>query len=259
MGARCSSFFEEAGRLGGLVAKMRLASLAGVTSSEATSGEDTTDRVNRLEGAMRKVRAEFSGQELPQRIRPAQGRSEAWVLRAQLQNFLDLMSQRSLFLGDVDSTVRRIDETSASTLGVARVSTWFLDPARTRLVCADLFESSKRAHSSGVELLARDFAPYFDALESQTTIAAHDAHTDPRTACFTESYLKPLGIRSMLDVPIWMGQKMVGVICHEHVGPARTWNSDDETFASLMACFVALALERRTTTARNRFASLIGE
>jgi GAF domain-containing protein len=48
----------------------------------------------------------------------------------------------------------------------------------------------------------------------------------------------------MLDVPIWVGQRMVGVICHEHVGPSRTWNSDEETFSYLMSNFVALALER---------------
>jgi hypothetical protein len=37
---------------------------------------------------------------------------------------------------------------------------------------------------------------------------------------------------------------MVGVICHEHRGVKRTWNSDEETFAYLMSNFVALSLER---------------
>ena len=47
----------------------------------------------------------------------------------------------------------------------------------------------------------------------------------------------------MLDVPIWVDQKMVGVICHEHRGPKRQWNSDEETFAYLMSNFVTLTLE----------------
>jgi hypothetical protein len=33
------------------------------------------------------------------------------------------------------------------------------------------------------------------------------------------------------------------VVCHEHVGPARTWSHDDEDFAYLMSNFVALAIE----------------
>ncbi|HTV21856.1 MAG TPA: GAF domain-containing protein, partial [Polyangiaceae bacterium] len=57
--------------------------------------------------------------------------------------------------------------------------------------------------------------------------------------------LEPLGIYSLLDVPIWLGRKMVGVVCHEQVGSRRTWTQDDETFAYLMSHFVALALERR--------------
>jgi GAF domain-containing protein len=57
--------------------------------------------------------------------------------------------------------------------------------------------------------------------------------------------LKPLGINSMLDVPIWVNRAMVGVVCHEHRGPKRTWNRDEETFAYLMSSFIALALERK--------------
>jgi GAF domain-containing protein len=173
--------------------------------------------------------------------------SEAKVLRAHLRTYLDLMTQRSLFLSDLQTTIRRIDEAAATVLRVERVSVWFLDSTATKITCADLFVRSTRAHSSGTELFAKDFAPYFRALRTQRTIAANDAHTDPSTSCFSEVYLTPLGINSMLDVPILHEQKMVGVICHEHVGPRRTWNSDDENFAYLMSNFVALALEKRGT------------
>ncbi len=158
--------------------------------------------------------------------------------------FVDLLSQRKLLLNDTTATIRRIDETACTTLDVERVSVWFLDSKRSKITCADLYERGKRKHSSGVELLARDFLSYFDALAHERTIAAHDAHKDPRTSCFSESYLAPLGIASMLDVPIWVGGKMVGVICHEHVGRPRRWDGDEENFAYLMSNFVALALER---------------
>jgi len=98
-------------------------------------------------------------------------------------------------------------------------------------------------HSAGAVLRSDSFPTYFAALASQRTIAAHDAHEDPRTSCFSVPYLTPLGINSMLDVPIWTGGKMIGVVCHEHVGPARTWSHDDEDFAYLMSNFVALAIE----------------
>ena len=37
---------------------------------------------------------------------------------------------------------------------------------------------------------------------------------------------------------------MAGVVCHEHLGPARTWDADEERFAYLMAGFLSLAMER---------------
>jgi GAF domain-containing protein len=49
----------------------------------------------------------------------------------------------------------------------------------------------------------------------------------------------------MLDVPIWVRGTMAGVVCHEHVGPARIWNSDEESFAYLMSALLALSMERR--------------
>ena len=73
--------------------------------------------------------------------------------------------------------------------------------------------------------------------------SVRNARTDPRTSCFRESYLEPLGITSMLDVPIWANGTMIGVICHEHVGAARTWTAADERFAFIVGALVALAYE----------------
>lgn len=251
MGERGRAYFEEANRMGGLIAKIRLASAARITSTEASDGNDDDEMLARLERAMGAVRAEFGREEAKPKAAdvgsvaaPNQSTNATRVLRKYMQTYGDLMAQRSLFLVDIDATVRRIDEAASSTLEVARVSVWFLDDQRTKISCADLFEREAKKHSSGIELFARDYGTYFEALQSQRTIAAHDAHRDPRTSCFSASYLTPLGINSMLDVPIWLGPKMVGVICHEHVGPKRTWNSDEESFAYLMSSFVSLALER---------------
>lgn len=250
MGQRVLAFFEEADRLGGLVAKMRLASLAQVTSTEAASREDVPDLVQRVEKALEQLRGEF-GKEPPKgavlgRIKaPAPGEDRTQVLRRHLDTYLDLMAQRSLFLGDVDATIRRVNEAASVALAVQRVSVWFCDVTTSKITCADLFDRATGAHSSGNELSSADFAPYFRALKAGRTIAANDANTDPRTSCFSEVYLKPLGITSMLDVPIWVKERMTGVVCHEHVGSKRTWDADEETFAYLMSNFVALALERR--------------
>jgi len=44
-------------------------------------------------------------------------------------------------------------------------------------------------------------------------------------------------------VPVWSHGKVVGVICHEHVGPPREWGGEDIDFASAIATMVSLSLE----------------
>jgi GAF domain-containing protein len=255
MGAQLLACFEEAERFGGLVAKMRLASMIQMTSTEAGTAEDESGRVTRARKALEQLRAQFPSEGKPRdaavgRVElPRQEIADARLLRRHLATYLDLMAQRSLFLGDVPTTIRRVTEAASTNLSVQRVSVWFCDDGATKIMCADLFEQRSGEHSSGVELCELDFGAYFEALRTESTIAAHDANRDPRTNCFSESYLQPLGITSMLDVPIWANKKMVGVVCHEHVGPMRQWNEDEEKFAYLMSHFVALALERTTPSA----------
>ncbi len=43
--------------------------------------------------------------------------------------------------------------------------------------------------------------------------------------------------------PIWVDGRMVGVVCHEHVGGPRRWQFDEELLAGTMADFVAWVIE----------------
>jgi len=249
MGAIVRRFFDEAERAGGIVGKMRLASITRITSTQATTIEDTPDVLAKFEGAMARLQRELGPRDdatptiAPPRspsVRPA---DEAACLRKRLGTIQELLSQRHVFLSDVVETSRRVTESASSCLDVERASIWLLDDASSKISCLDLFVRSTRAHSAGTELFRSDFPDYFESLGRQQTIAAADAHTDPRTRCFSEVYLAPLQIGAMLDVPIWADGKMVGVVCHEHVGGTRTWTGDDETFAASVGSLISLSLE----------------
>ena len=68
---------------------------------------------------------------------------------------------------------------------------------------------------------ARRTSQLFQAMEDHRAIAADDALASPLTKELRRSYLEPLGITSMLDAPIYLEGHIVGVVCHEHVGPRR--------------------------------------
>lgn len=249
MGEQLNFFYSKAEELGGLRAKIKLSLLTKVSSTQANALTDTNELINKFEQAMVVLKHEFTNKveqarDILETIKHGESsKATEERLRKNIKIFTDLITQRALFLGNVKETSERITEAIVEALELERASTWFYNNDRTQIECIDLYIRSEAKHSSGIILKASDFPTYFKAIETEKTIAAHNAHTDPRTSEFSETYLKPLGINSMLDVPIWAHGKMIGVVCHEHVGSSRIWLADEENFAFLMSNFVSLAVE----------------
>lgn len=159
-----------------------------------------------------------------------------------------LLTLSALEVADFDERLRQILRVDAHTLEVERVSAWSLRKEPRAIELDALYRRSTPTFESGVELSARDYPAYFEALESGLVVAAGDAHTDARTREFSAGYLRPNGIGSMLDVPVYVRGELVGVVCHEHVGGAREWSLDEQQFAMSIAQMVSLAIlgqERR--------------
>ena len=165
-------------------------------------------------------------------------------LRMQQMALIELLKCNPLYEGDLDAALRKITETAATTLDVERVSVWFYNEDGSKLHCGDLYQLSQNQHLEGLELSASEYPRYFKALEeAERAIAADNAYTDFRTSEFAKSYLPTLGIYSMLDVPIRLGGRTVGVLCHEHIGYTREWTLEEENFASYLGYMASLAME----------------
>lgn len=135
---------------------------------------------------------------------------------------------------------------SARTLDVERVSYWHLAGDASAIECEMLYVLSHGgadAGFAGTRLTAQHYPRYFAAIVENLPVVAPQAQTDPATAEFTLDYLVPRGITSMLDVPVWLRGKVVGVLCHEHIGPPREWSAENIDFASSAATMISLALE----------------
>jgi PAS domain S-box-containing protein len=144
-------------------------------------------------------------------------------------------------------------EVAANTVGVGRASMWRFESSNSVIRCLDLFEHASNRHSSGLLLQRSEFPVYFQALETERLIPAADAHHDRRTSQFSESYLKPLGIGAMLDVPLRQGDSTIGVLCLEHIGDERAWTPDEQNFALSLANLIVVALsdaDRRVAVER---------
>jgi two-component system NtrC family sensor kinase len=163
---------------------------------------------------------------------------------------LNLTQSAYIDEGKVEEIFQRVVELAATAAEIERVSIWLLSPTKEEIICKNLYLLSKKELSSpNIMLSKKDFPNYFLFFSSAKILSADNAHTHPNTFEFSEGYLSPLGINSMLDVPLKNGSELVGVICFEHVGPQRTWTITEKTFASILSELVSktiLAKERDT-------------
>jgi PAS domain S-box-containing protein len=147
---------------------------------------------------------------------------------------------------DLEKALQKICSLSAATLEVARVSYWSMGKDNSAIVGEVLYlRSSEQCHPQfkGTRLGFSDCPAYFEALANKRPIVADRVLTNTATSGLADNYLKPLGITSMLDAPVWVGGEVVGVLCHEHIGPPRDWSAEEIDFVSALASMVSLALE----------------
>lgn len=131
-------------------------------------------------------------------------------------------------------------------LRVDRVSIWQIYPKERKFVSESLYDVHNSVPAAGdgeqaktMTILEDDHPAYFQALKEARLIEASHARTDPRTRSFMEPYLKPLGIRSMMDAPIFDGGELSGVICIES-REQRTWTLAEISFVAAVADTVSL-------------------
>ena len=114
------------------------------------------------------------------------------------------------------------------------------DNKKTTLICQQLYVRSEDKWYQDIELHKKDYEPYFNTLLTEPIIIAEEALTHPATSCFTETYLKPLGIKSMLDVPIIYRGEVIGVICIEHLSQ-KYWLKPEIDFLQMLAALYSFA------------------
>ncbi|MFK7797506.1 MAG: GAF domain-containing protein [Aureispira sp.] len=236
MGDKLLDYFRKADQIGGLPAKIRLAALSKSSSIQAKSMEDSLENLQKIQKYFEIVSQEFgkSKEEKLEKTVEYTALDTVKILRGYIQAFSDVILAQ-LESDSLELAAQQITTVLAETLQVSRASIWLYNDDASGIECMNLYEKDKELHSQGFALLQKDFPNYFKTISNNLTLAAEDAHTHFGTAEFSESYLKPNGINSMLDVPIFVDSKLVGVICHEHTGPKRKWTRDEENFAYLMS------------------------
>lgn len=155
-----------------------------------------------------------------------------------------LLKLRDTESGDLANFYRLATEQCALALQVDRVGIWLFNEEHSAICLEDLYQLGERAHSSGQELSAAKYPSYFRAISSLEPILAEHACSHPATFEFAESYMKPLGVVSTMDMPIRAGGTLTGVLCCEQTGTVRQWTADEAKFAGSVASYIMIAIEQ---------------
>jgi methyl-accepting chemotaxis protein len=164
-----------------------------------------------------------------------------------LMKTLIFESRNPLFQeGKTSEGAKILTKQVVESINADRASIWLYGKDKKSIICEQLYVRSENQFYQNIELFESDFKSYFDALIENPTIVANDAETHASTSCFTETYLKPLGIKSMLDVPILYKNELIGVICIENL-TLREWDKLEVNFAELSASIYSFAYSIKET------------
>jgi len=167
--------------------------------------------------------------------------AEQGVYLKKLNNVLISQSHNSLFYeGDVSNGAKTLVKEVTDSISTDRCSIWLYNDDKSSIICEQLYVKAEDTFYQDTELFKKDFNGYFEHLILDPIIIANDAETHPATKCFAESYLKPLGIKSMLDVPIVYKGKVIGVICIESLS-SREWGKAEVDFAQMLSSLYSFA------------------
>jgi PAS domain S-box-containing protein len=158
-----------------------------------------------------------------------------------LNDVLISQSHNPLFYqGDVKEGAKILTKEVTESINTDRCSIWLYNSDKTSIVCEQLYIKKENEWYNGIEMFKSDFTTYFEQLELNPIIIADNAETHIATSCFTEGYLIPLGIKSMLDVPIVYRGDIIGVVCIESKSP-RNWIDLEVNFTQMLSTLYSFA------------------
>lgn len=159
-----------------------------------------------------------------------------------LNDVLISQSHNELFYeGHIFDGSKSLTKEVTYTIKADRCSVWlYKDSNKESIICQQLYIKSEDTWYQNIELYKNDYFDYFEHLLSDDIIIADDAEHHPATSCFTDRYLKPLGIKSMLDVPITYRNEIIGVICVESF-ELRKWSKCEVDFINMLSSIYSFA------------------
>ncbi len=168
-------------------------------------------------------------------------------IEANTEALLELAKAKAITSGEFGEGIQLIMEKAAQVLDVSRVSICVLDKETESLLCNHQFQQMPHPYLAGRRIQLKSYPDYMATLKSKKAILVSDVATENYGHEFLIEYLRPLDIRSFMDVPIFLKGELGAVICFEQQGVTKGWTTEDIFFAQALADLVTLVHESLET------------
>jgi PAS domain S-box-containing protein len=167
----------------------------------------------------------------------------------QHRNVLLVLSQ--VDKSDFNLSLEKILTATSQTLNIDRVSFWILDKEEKKLKCKKLYVKKSNLFDKVSEStmlpatfpgIADNFDDYYYALKSNKKLQSNDAQSDQKSG-IVDNYLKPLGIKYIMDIPVWLRGDIYGIICLEETNEIKELSVAEEDFIASISTMLTLSLE----------------
>ena len=162
-------------------------------------------------------------------------------LRIYNETLKEITLKKFLNYDNFDESVVKILKLVAKTVDINRVSYWNYEI--DQLVCKNLYNYNQNKFESGTIIYKNDFPSYFNAIENEIQIVASDVAKTEETKEFYEDYFPKNKIKSLLDTPINLNGKLMGVLCLESDTKTKYWDNEDINFVRSIADVITLSIE----------------
>ncbi|WP_338793953.1 PAS domain S-box protein [Bernardetia sp. MNP-M8] len=173
-------------------------------------------------------------------------KTKSEVLERNSQALLNINKNKDIYAGNLEVAFELITKLVAQTLNIERVGIWRYDTINeVKIICQKQYETTENGYifTQGAQITQNDTPKYFADIITEKNIVADFAQNHPALVEFIDSYLIPLEIKSMLDIPYFIDGKLAGVICCEAQHKYRNWTDEDIAFVKGISDSITITIK----------------
>jgi len=137
--------------------------------------------------------------------------------------------------------LKNIIKVASTNCTIDRVSYWSSIAGGLR--CESMYFFHNDRFEKNFFLERERYPIYFNNIENGNQIVASNVYNNYMTQELCYDYFPKNNIKSLLDTPIFINGKIVGILCFEKLEVTIEWDNEDINFARSIADLIAIAIE----------------